>query len=110
MSLNQSICEVPNSATEKIMMQAIQRMNEQRRYSEEDVEELAYILRTALAQGPLLEYLTELIKFYPANILINDFLNDWENTYRDAFAYYCLRYGCKLNLMKLLDERYPLFV
>lgn len=109
MTFNSSIYEVPNSATEKIMMQSIQCMGDQQRHSEENIAELAYALRTALAHGPLLEHLTELIKFYPANILINDFMNDWENTYRDTFTYYCLRWGRKPNLMKLLGERYLIF-
>lgn len=40
MTFNYSIYEVPNSATEKIMMQAIQCIGDQQRYSEESMERL----------------------------------------------------------------------
>ena len=50
---------------------------------------LAHALDQALLAGPLGPRLLDLIDFYPADLLINDFLHDWASDYQVAFANYC---------------------
>ena len=58
-------------------------------YPTVDYTALAHTLGQALLAGPLASMLLDLIDFYPADLLINDFLHDWASDYQVAFANYC---------------------
>lgn len=80
---------VADQALHQRLFAALNRAQARGGYPNETYGALAHALNHALLAGPLTPLLLDLIDFYPADLLVNDFLHDWASDYQVAFANYC---------------------
>lgn len=80
---------VADQALHQRLFAALTRAQARGSYPTANYTALAHALDQALLAGPLPSLLLDLIDFYPADLLINDFLHDWASDYQAAFADYC---------------------